>query len=174
VKIKEMLTTLLDGEDFSDHSTGKEDGNSPLHDKGCAFCDAWRMALLMLTPSFPGLIDFEPGERVMLPGGIRGRVIATDVAVRVEVQNGEHGPWAVGSFQPQDLSPRESESEFTYWKDGFGDVWEREESTRKVRRVALRVVGDKLEKQQAKAWADVRHHWTDTVLQPPVTRTEKP
>lgn len=133
MKIKDIIRTLVTaGEDFSDHTSGPRDGHGPLHDKGCTFCAAWREALQLLDLD-PRLIDFEAGDKVTLPGGIPGRVMGTDVTVRVEVQNGEHGPWAVGSFSPMALVSREQAPEFTYWRAASGEIWEREESTSKMR-----------------------------------------
>lgn len=125
VKIKDIIRTLImSREDFSDHDgrgLHEDSPSRPLHDKGCAFCEAWREALQLLDLD-PRLIDFEAGDKVMLPGGIPGRVMGTDVTVRVEVQNGEHGPWAVGSFSPYDLTPREDEP-VTYYRDRDQDLW---------------------------------------------------
>lgn len=159
MKIKDILRRLLSGEDFSDHSTGKEDGHAPLHGTDCDFCTAWSAALDHLSMRSMPEQWFDAGEKVALPGGIRGRVMATDVTVRVEVQRGEHGPWAVGTFRPIDLKPwREVEPEFTSWRTWHGDVWEREESTLKMRRTS-RTTGTWKPGEKLPAWEDVTIHF---------------
>lgn len=134
MKIKDILTGLLSGEDFSDHSTGKEDGSAPFHDVPghCVFCDAWRAALAFVNGYAPLQEMFDAGEKVFLPGGIPGRVMSTDVTVRVEVQRGEHGPWAVGSFSPLALIARNDVPEFTWWRDQGGAIWQRHEPSQRV------------------------------------------
>lgn len=134
MKIRQVLEGLLSGEDFSDHSTGKEDGNAPYHNVPghCAFCDAWRAALTLLALPIAPIGEFEAGDKVFLPGQIPGRVMGTDVTVRVEVQNGEHGPWAVGSFSPTALIARDETPEFTWWRDHGGAIWQRHEASQRV------------------------------------------
>lgn len=134
MKIRDVLQGLLSGEDFIDHSTGKEDGNAPYHPAkdDCDFCDAWREALAALQTG--SLSTFEAGETVELVSGVRGRVMGTELVVRVEVHGPRgHGPFAVGAFRPGDLKTVDAEA-FTYWLDTKGgDTWERRESDRLMR-----------------------------------------
>lgn len=132
MKIKQILRHLLSGEDFSDHTSGPEDGHGPLHDKGCAFCGAWREALNVLGSALT-YNEFDRGEPVWIEGGIPGRVMGTDVTVRVEVQNGERGPWVVGLFSPLALTPRAQIAlEHTWWSDSGNAVWQRHEASKKM------------------------------------------
>lgn len=132
VKIKEMLMILQAG-DASDHWDPTKRDEEPdgqwYHDSdGCNYCAAARAA-----EHFAEIDTFEAGDKVMLPGGIPGRVMGTDITVRVEVQNGEHGPWAVGSFSPHDLTPRTQIAlEHTWWSDSGNAVWQRHEASKKM------------------------------------------
>lgn len=145
MRIKEILRVLTQSDaDFSDHAERNDaDDLVPMHEpgSGCEFCDAWSHALAVLKMN---VLEFEPHDLVELPGGTPGRVVAVETFVRVEVQRGEHGPWATGSFRPQDLRHRSPSPEFTYWaeNDGKGDIWERRESDHLMRVFRLaRLVG---------------------------------
>lgn len=140
MKIKDILQGLLSGEDFSDHGGRNEEGDRfdgpllpilPSH-ANCDFCAAWRAALALLALPIAPIGEFEAGDKVFLPGRIPGRVMGTDVTVRVEVQNGEHGPWAVGSFNPLALIARDETPEFTWWRDRGGATWQRHEASQRV------------------------------------------
>lgn len=176
MKIKEVLRELLSGEDFSDHSTGKEEGHSPLHDKGCRFCDAWRAALYLLTQL--NIIDFEPGDPVTILGGVRGRVISLEYAARVEVQYGEHGPWAVGTFQPGDLSHRAAEEPSRHFvTDCQGDVWLLDKATSRALLVASRDGTVNYPPSHPMLTSPVRWHSKITAvatLYGPLTKTDSP
>ena len=129
MKIRQVLEGLLSGQDFSDHGGRDEESDRfdgpllpilPSH-ANCDFCAAWRAALALLALPVAPIGEFEAGDKVFLPGRIPGRVMGTDVTVRVEVQNGEHGPWAVGSFSPLALIARDDAPEF--YTDRDGDLW---------------------------------------------------
>lgn len=169
MKIKDILANLLplgDIADFSDHAMKRvgegERGWEPMHgfsDK-CTFCDAWREALSLIAAPVPAFLELpENGAPVWLPGRVPGRIMGTEITVRVEVQGGEYGPWAVGAFRPSEITPRDTSTpEFTSWRSPSGDIWEREESTLKMRRTS-RATGTWKPGEKLQAWEDVTIHF---------------
>jgi hypothetical protein len=116
VKIKEMLQVLLSGEDFSDHSTGKEDGSSPLHAEGCNFCEAWRQALWIIGPDCPGFVDFESGDDVLICGRAPGKVVGTRTQIDVRLGDSHH----VGTFAAEFVEHAPAPE---FYADRDGDMW---------------------------------------------------
>lgn len=139
MKIKKLFEVLLSGEDFSDHATGKEDGNGPLHAEGCDFCEAWRQAQWLIGPNCPRLLDFEQGDDVLIAGKTPGVVesVHTQIYVRLGVKGDEFRP--IGIFAAEFVKHAPPAPEFTYWaeREGEGDVWEREERTQAMRVVRM-------------------------------------
>lgn len=143
MKIKEILEGLLSGEDFSDHN-GAESGDEPrpMHITNpftqparatdCTFCDAWWAALDLLQRQDVSASVVSPGDPVWITGQIPGRVMGVDTTVRVQVQKGAHGPWAVGRFEVKDITPRGPGPEFTYWHDRDNGSWKRHEASQKM------------------------------------------
>lgn len=124
MKIKQILQALLSSEDFSDHSTGKEDGNGSLHDKGCAFCEAWRAALYLLSDLSVGLHDvFEPGDKVTICGRAPG--VVERVRTQIDVRLGGDGtaPRPVGTFAQEFVQAAPAETPEVFYSDRDGDIW---------------------------------------------------
>lgn len=171
MKIQDILRRLLSGEDFSDHSTGKEDGHAPLHDKGCAFCDAWRAALYLLT-DFEGRLgpDFEPGDPVLVCGRAPGKVVA--IRTQIDVRLGEPGgPQPVGTFAQEFVTPAPAER-VSHWRNSSGDVFERQESSNKMRVISFE--GRRV--TRIRPWSEISRTFTEVAaaFDDGLTRTEKP
>lgn len=117
------MVMVLQAGDASDHWDPSRRDEEPdrqwYHDSGeCDYCRAARAAEAFAVPAFLEIPD--NGTSVWLPGRVPGRVMGTEIVVRVEVQGGEYGPWAVGAFRPSEITPRE---EPVFYTDREGDLW---------------------------------------------------
>ncbi len=145
MRIRDILETIArSGEDFSDHSSGKYDGNTPIHPTRCGFCDAWRAALDLLADlSFGQASNFEPGDRVLICKRAPGTVVATrtQIDVRMTGDGPADGPGPVGTFVAEFVSPmtaaqKAAPPEFTHWRDQDGAFWKRHDASGRARLIA--------------------------------------
>jgi hypothetical protein len=178
MKIKDILSVLAkSGEDFSDHSTGKEDGNAPLHDKGCAFCEAWSAALYLLT-NFEGRLgpDLEPGDSVLICGRAPGKVVA--IRTQIDVRLGEPGgPQPVGTFAEEFVTPAPAEpvEKTSFWRNEHGDVFERLECGGSAFLRLMRVISYNGEPvSSVRPWATVSRTFAQVQSVFSLTAIEKP
>lgn len=131
MKIKEILQVLL-ADDASDHAGTGEEMDTWQHGDNCVFCKAAREAQFLIGPDCPRLLDFEPGDDVLICGRAPGVVerVRTQVDVRLGAKDDKLRP--VGTFALEFISHADRSHARTWWRDAEGDVWERDEATQNM------------------------------------------
>lgn len=123
-----------EGVDYSNHFDHNGDPMCADAGANCAYCTAVLEARAIVRDhEHAGELEFAThavGDRVLVAGQAHGRV--ESVQVRYGVRLGEGPASAVGVFAGQWLREL-NDGTTTFWADPSGDVWERQEFTKKMR-----------------------------------------